>query len=44
MFAGVGWLLDGQFSTTPFLFICGLFIGLGLGFYQFFKILKKLEE
>jgi len=43
-FGVIGWWLDGKFLTKPLFFIVGLFIGLATGFYQFFKLLKKLEE
>jgi ATP synthase protein I len=43
LMGAVGWLCDGYFSTKPIFFICGLLAGLAAGFYQFFKVIKKLE-
>jgi ATP synthase protein I len=44
LFGWLGWLGDQKLSTTPLLFILGLFGGLASGFYNFYKILKKLEN
>jgi F0F1-type ATP synthase assembly protein I len=43
-FGVIGWWFDGKFLTKPLFFIIGLFTGLFTGFYQFYKLLKKLEE
>jgi F0F1-type ATP synthase assembly protein I len=42
-FGVIGWWLDTKFITKPLFFIIGLLGGLATGFYQFFKLLKKLE-
>jgi ATP synthase protein I len=39
-----GWWIDGKMQTRPLFFILGLFAGLGVGFYSFFKTLKKLDS
>jgi F0F1-type ATP synthase assembly protein I len=44
MIGALGWFIDDYFQTKPFYIIIGIFAGLGLGFYGFFKGLKKLEE
>lgn len=44
LFGWFGWLGDQYLDTTPLLFILGLFGGLASGFYNFYKILKNLEE
>jgi len=44
LFGFAGWWIDGKLLTKPVFFIVGLFVGLGVGFYSFFKTLKKLEN
>ena len=39
-----GWWLDKKLSTSPWLLVGGALLGIGLGFYQFFKILMKLDK
>ena len=44
MFGLIGWWLDKKLFTKPWLFISGLFLGLIIGFYNLFKVIKKLED
>ncbi len=41
---GFGWFGDNYFQTKPMLTVMGIFGGLGVGFYSFFKSLKQLEK
>ena len=40
----VGWWLDKKLSTGPWLLVSGALLGVGLGFYLFFKILMNLDK
>jgi len=44
LFGIIGWWLDSKFSIKPLFFILGLFAGLAIGFYNFFKVVKNLEN
>ena len=44
MIGALGWFSDKYFETMPAFTIIGIFAGLGIGFYSFFKSLKQLEE
>ena len=44
MFGLAGWWIDGKLDTKPFILIVGLFFGLGIGFYNFIKILMRLDK
>ena len=44
MFGALGWWLDGYFQTRPLLTVLGVLSGLFLGFYNLFKLIKKLEK
>ena len=44
MIGALGWFLDEYIQTRPAFTIFGIFAGLGVGFYSFFKSLKQLEE
>ena len=44
MLGAIGWFSDQFFQTKPLFTVFGLFTGLGIGFYVFFKSLKQLEE
>jgi ATP synthase protein I len=44
LFGLIGWWLDREWATKPLFFIIGLFSGLGVGFYSFFKTMQKLER
>ena len=39
-----GWWLDKRFSTGPWLLVAGALLGIGVGFYMFFKILMNLSK
>lgn len=32
-----GWWLDGKLGTSPWLTVVGAFLGIGMGFYSFFR-------
>ena len=44
MMSAIGWFGDKYFQTKPVLTIIGIFSGLGLGFYNFFKSIERLEK
>jgi F0F1-type ATP synthase assembly protein I len=44
IFGYMGYWADAKFETRPLLLLIGLFIGLGIGFYQFYRVLMKQEE
>ena len=44
MMGALGWFLDTQFSTRPILAVFGVLAGLFLGFYNLFKVVKKLDK
>ena len=44
MMGAIGWFGDKYFQTKPVLTIIGIFSGLGLGFYNFFKSIDRLEN
>jgi ATP synthase protein I len=39
-----GWWLDKKLGTSPWLLVAGALLGIGLGFYLFFKILTHLNQ
>jgi len=39
-----GWWLDKKLGTGPWLLVAGALLGIGLGFYLFFKILMTLDK
>jgi ATP synthase protein I len=39
-----GWWLDKKLATGPWLLVGGAILGIGLGFYLFFKILMNLDK
>jgi len=39
-----GWWLDKKLGTGPWLLVGGAILGIGLGFYLFFKILMNLDK
>jgi F0F1-type ATP synthase assembly protein I len=39
-----GWWLDKELATGPWLLVTGALLGIGIGFYMFFKILTNLNK
>ncbi len=44
IFTWLGWYLDRKWNTHPWFTIIGAFIGIGAGFYNFFKVVLKENE
>lgn len=44
MFGILGWYADKYFQAKPIFTVLGIFAGLGIGFYSFFKSLKQIEK
>jgi len=44
MIGALGWFGDKYFQTKPILTMIGIFSGLGIGFYNFFKSIERLEK
>ncbi len=44
MIGALGWFIDEYFQTRPIFILIGIFAGLGVGSYSFFKSLNRLEE
>jgi ATP synthase protein I len=42
-FLGVGWLLDRWLGTSPWLMVAGIVVGSIVGFYEFIRIVSKLN-
>lgn len=40
---GVGWLLDRWLGTSPWLMVAGIILGSVVGFYEFIRIISKLN-
>lgn len=40
---GVGWALDRWLGTTPWLLVGGIVLGSVVGFYQFIRIISKIQ-
>ena len=40
----VGWWLDKKTHTTPWLLVAGAVLGMGLGFYLFFRALNAIGK
>jgi F0F1-type ATP synthase assembly protein I len=40
----LGWFLDTRLGTKPWLLVAGSFVGLGLGFYLFFRTLMRIGK
>ncbi|MBC7328981.1 AtpZ/AtpI family protein [bacterium] len=38
-----GYWLDKKLGTSPYLSLVGLFLGISAGFYQLYKIAKRVE-
>ena len=39
-----GWYLDNRFGTKPYLFVCGIFTGIVLGFYLLYKSIQAIQK
>ena len=44
MMGAIGWWVDKKLATSPLFFVLGVLGGLFLGFYNLFKVVKKLEN
>ncbi|HEX8472478.1 MAG TPA: AtpZ/AtpI family protein [Pyrinomonadaceae bacterium] len=42
-FLGIGWLLDRWLGTSPWLMVAGIVVGSAVGFYEFIRIVSKLN-
>jgi F0F1-type ATP synthase assembly protein I len=42
LYTAVGYWLDGQLGTRPWLLVAGSVLGTGVGFYLFFKALVAI--
>jgi ATP synthase protein I len=42
LWSAIGWFLDKKLHTAPWLLVSGSVIGIGLGFYLFFKALSAI--
>lgn len=42
-FLGIGWLLDRWLGTSPWLMVAGIILGSIIGFYEFIRIVSKLN-
>lgn len=42
--AYLGWLVDRKWSTLPWFTLLGAFLGLGVGFYNFFRVVSRPPE
>jgi ATP synthase protein I len=40
---GIGWVLDRWLGTTPWLLVAGIVLGSVVGFYQFIRIISRLN-
>lgn len=40
----LGYYLDKKWQTDPWLTVCGAVLGIGMGFYNFFKTVFNLEK
>lgn len=42
-FLVIGWLLDRWLKTAPWLLVAGVVVGTVVGFYQFVRIMSRLD-
>ena len=42
-FLVIGWLLDRWLKTAPWLLVAGIVVGTVAGFYQFVRIMSRLD-
>ena len=40
----MGWFADSKLKTTPWLLVSGAVVGMGLGFYLFFKTVLTIGK
>ena len=40
---GVWWWLDGRLATAPVLMLIGAFVGVGVGFWSFYRTVVRLQ-
>ena len=40
----LGWLADEKLATKPLFFLGGLFLGMIIGFYNLYKLLRNLDK
>ncbi|TMA29299.1 MAG: AtpZ/AtpI family protein [Deltaproteobacteria bacterium] len=40
----IGWFLDGKLGTGPWLLVTGSLLGIGLGFYLFFRVIAAIGK
>jgi ATP synthase protein I len=40
----VGWFLDKKLGTGPWLLVVGSLLGIGLGFYLFFRVIADIGK
>jgi F0F1-type ATP synthase assembly protein I len=40
----LGWWLDGRWGTAPWLLLAGLLLGIGAGFYNFFRAVLGMTK
>jgi ATP synthase protein I len=40
----LGWFLDKKLHTGPWLLVVGALVGIGIGFFTFFRILMNLDK
>ncbi|MGH9903257.1 MAG: AtpZ/AtpI family protein [Pyrinomonadaceae bacterium] len=43
IFLGAGWLLDRWLGTAPWLLVAGIVLGAAVGFYEFVRIISKID-
>lgn len=42
-FFGIGYVLDRWLGTSPWLVVAGIVLGSAVGFYEFIRLLSKLD-
>jgi F0F1-type ATP synthase assembly protein I len=44
LFTCIGYFLDQKWNVSPLFLLIGIFIGLGLGFYNMIKVIQQMER